>query len=463
MKNKTQSLCFNTSFIALFGFFLSLWVLSGSLLPESAFAEVSGDLLFSESFESYDIDYNFPVFVGFPEPVWCVPLENRGRIRGDYVFDGERSASPNGTYSFFSPTLPASTEPTIIFYLYFISETAQIGGIGLRQDATTISHIDLLSADEAGIGVWHKFQIETKNIDGVIAEYRLKFNLENWSDWASTTNPLSYANQIYFKGGGTGSRYDYIFYGENLDLSIPPEVEFQTPDDFSTQTDDFLITGLWNGLNTENFDTLILYLKNSDNLIKTAGKMGVDTTDGNFSFQLRTSDYWKDDWQAYVIFYKLDCDEFGNCVYVYAPTKAKDEPVLNFTLAGNFATSTEPEMEIEEFIFDPIWLNYEDFYASNSDKWTTSTAVGIFLNNSVGSVSDWLFNLSSQLKVLNLEKETAGIEIGQAIQKVKGYLSTINNLFSGFPLAQIFSAYILVFLLILILRLIKYIRGLLPF
>lgn len=282
-----------------------------------------------------------------------------------------------------------------------------------------------------------------------------------WTDWSST-----YSYQSSFNIRNIQYRADIYEAGDYIVLDnigeIPPQAEnvvtFSTPDDYSTQTSSFNITGTWSNVDPVDYTELNLFLGREDSFsMQFLCETSIETLNGNFSCLVDKTEWYQQDWVVQPILTLKECDSYGNCTYYN--DKASNDPTLHITFAGDFSTSSAPALTIEGYTFEGQWDSFEGFYASTSDKWSTSTQVGLTLNATIGAITDWLYNLSSQLTILDTDKEIAGQEVGLAIRKARGYLETINNLFADFPLGQIFTIYIVVFLLVLVLRLIKFIRG----
>ena len=468
-------------FIALFGFFLGLSVLLGVLIPLIA----SGATILSDPYTFDDLEIG--ALVGQDE--WLTHNDDYWVVTDDGCYSGKciKPISANSDDYKIGQSL---TDGRITFLYYTPDTCGKTSFLTLEsQDPYTIGPGVGLDLDDntrcmwcAGSGCavdieswgdhkneWYVVEIEWRSSDHK-ARYRVS-PVENYSeDWDTDwINSYWYGNWTFLDSIRLGSQGStQIRIDEITENRISPdfEINFSTPPmegPRQTYTSSFTATGTWSGFPTDTFDTLEVewYDWNTERVI--TDYVAVETGSGNFYFNINEGEFWQSDfWVGYGHATKITCDDYGSCI------KTKLDPensgaTFPFELAGNFGTSTEPEMDIEEFEFIPTWDTFDDFYASNSDKWTTSTNIGIVLDNSIGAITGWLYNLSSQLKVLDVGKETAGQSIGQAIQNARGYLATINNFFSGFPLAEIFSIYIIVFLIILILRLIKFIRGLLPF
>ena len=284
-------------------------------------------------------------------------------------------------------------------------------------------------------------------VDGAWTEWRGGYNFD------PQVRAIGLQGQIHEAG-------DWVMIDNFGTENLGPEniVNFTAPENESTQTTSFYITGTWSNVDPENYNEIDIFLGREDSFtMQFLCETAITTASGNFSCLVNENNWYQQNWIAQPLLTLKSCDEYGNCTYLN--DKASNDPTLHITFAGDFPTSTTPALTIEGYTFEDQWENFEGFYASTSEKWSTSTQVGLTLNATIGAITNWLYNLSSQLTILDTDKELAGQEVGLAIRKARGYTETINNLFADFPLAQIFTIYILVFLLVLIIRLIKFIRS----
>lgn len=160
------------------------------------------------------------------------------------------------------------------------------------------------------------------------------------------------------------------------------------------------------------------------------------------------------------------CGTNLDCIFCTNQTACENNGC--FWIEGNyleygFLTQCVPtEIPIQEELeeaFEP--LNY---YASNSE-YGTPTGVYISLTNITyglfSYVSSWISHFSNLFDLT--EATQKGIEYGQSIPKIRGYLMLFNNIFGNIPIAEVFIFYLIVLIGIIIFRIVRHIKSLLPF
>lgn len=101
--------------------------------------------------------------------------------------------------------------------------------------------------------------------------------------------------------------------------------------------------------------------------------------------------------------------------------------------------------------------NWADYYATHTDRWSTSTALFTNWANAVQPMMTWIGNLiTSFQEIFNASSSAArGAEYGNAIPVARGYLATIDNFFNGLPISTAFLFYLITALVVIIFKLIS--------
>jgi hypothetical protein len=127
---------------------------------------------------------------------------------------------------------------------------------------------------------------------------------------------------------------------------------------------------------------------------------------------------------------------------------------------GSQCVPTQPY--IEEIASSTF--NATSFYASNS-QYSTPTGLYTSLTNVSGGIlgylSSWLEHFQNLFDLTQAREK--GIEAGEAIPRARGYLDLFNDLFSNFPVSEIIILYLILMVAIIIFRIVRHIKGLLPF
>jgi hypothetical protein len=108
--------------------------------------------------------------------------------------------------------------------------------------------------------------------------------------------------------------------------------------------------------------------------------------------------------------------------------------------------------------------NATSFYSEHS-QYSTPTELYLGLTGVSGGVIDLLSSwLSTWTDFFDLsEAKVKGIEIGLSVPKMRGYLLMFNAIFGDLPIAEILFIYLIIIFAIVILKIIRYIKQLLPF
>ena len=152
----------------------------------------------------------------------------------------------------------------------------------------------------------------------------------------------------------------------------------------------------------------------------------------------------------------LEPNKSYNCVHCFMINEANATNTPDLCGAaysfntGSFSFSTSTPTYYYPL---PGWNTY---YASNSNRWTTSTP---FFNTVAGVASpiiQWIGNFSVAAK--NFFSATSssarGAQIGQAIPVLRGYLTIVDDFFGGLPISGLFSFFALVCVMLIAYRLI---------
>lgn len=147
---------------------------------------------------------------------------------------------------------------------------------------------------------------------------------------------------------------------------------------------------------------------------------------------------------------QIDCEN-NNCSWLEFPV-----------FGGYFNTCVPTPSLIEEIMgteLEPL-----PFYASNSE-FATPTALYTGLTGVSSGIfkylSSWLSRFSNLFDLTQATQK--GVEYGQAIPKARGYLNIFNNLFGNLPLGEIFIIYLTILIAVIIFRIVRHSKGLLPF
>lgn len=147
---------------------------------------------------------------------------------------------------------------------------------------------------------------------------------------------------------------------------------------------------------------------------------------------------------------KTDCEN-NNCFWIE-----------DWTNTGYF-TNCVPKQPLIEEQASTTW-NATSFYTANCN-YSSSTGLYLSLTNLTSGffsyLSSWLSHFSNLFDLTQAQQK--GMEFGQSIPKARGYISLFDNLLGNIPFGEIFIIYLTVFIAIIIFRIVRHIKGLLPF
>jgi hypothetical protein len=148
---------------------------------------------------------------------------------------------------------------------------------------------------------------------------------------------------------------------------------------------------------------------------------------------------------------QTDCEN-NNCLWI-----------TDWTNTGYF-TNCVPKVEpiISEVASSTI--NATTFY-NDFCNYSAPTSLYLGLTNLTGGfisyLSSWLSNFSNFFDLTQAQEK--GTILGQAIPKARGYLDNFNSIFGDIPIGEIFILYLTIYIAIIIFRIARHIKGLLPF
>lgn len=104
--------------------------------------------------------------------------------------------------------------------------------------------------------------------------------------------------------------------------------------------------------------------------------------------------------------------------------------------------------------------NWSDYYASNSERFTTSTPLFENWADTFEPLINWIGStiLSFQIYFDVDVAAAKGVEMGNAIATARGYVESIDDFFGGLPLSAVFIFYLITAIVVIVYRLV---RGLL--
>jgi hypothetical protein len=141
------------------------------------------------------------------------------------------------------------------------------------------------------------------------------------------------------------------------------------------------------------------------------------------------------------------------CYFINETTGAISDalcPSYNITIVDY----TPPEEEPTYYL--PI-SDWEDYYASNSERFTTSTPLFATMAGVFEPIISWIGNTALGFQTY-FDPDVArakGTEMGNAIPVARGYVESIDDFFGGLPISSIFIFYVITALVIFVYRLVK--------
>jgi hypothetical protein len=160
------------------------------------------------------------------------------------------------------------------------------------------------------------------------------------------------------------------------------------------------------------------------------------------------------------------CGTSLDCVFCYNQTDCENNGC--FWIIGDWASydftsqcvPTQPY--IEEIASNTF--NATSFHNANC-KYATATSLYTGLTGATGGllgyVSSWLAHFENLFDLAQAREK--GVQFGEAIPKARGYLEMFNGLFGYFPIGEVLLIYLVILIAIIIFRIVRHIKSLLPF
>jgi hypothetical protein len=134
------------------------------------------------------------------------------------------------------------------------------------------------------------------------------------------------------------------------------------------------------------------------------------------------------------------------CYFINEDTgQISDEVCTDYNLIVNVSIPFEP---LPKFNYNSA--NWEDFYASSTDTWGTSTALFSGLAHSVAPLLNWVGNMSITINTMfaTTSGGAYGTMFGAIIPTARGYLPIFDDFFN-LPISDIFYFFIKVWLVLI--------------
>lgn len=243
-------------------------------------------------------------------------------------------------------------------------------------------------------------------------------------------------------------------------LTYPPTINIVYPPDDSEVSSAFEITATF--INSGTYEKLMVIFEEW-HASSTCPVYGTDAWDtevalGYFNYQ--SMPYFSDwiltqDGTTTISVSNLEAGTY-NCFKCHFITES----------TGVMSGSLCPEynLDIAQYIppsFVPTFYlpltEWDEYYASNSVRWATSTPVFDNWADAFEPIIVWVGQTAiffEQYFDLDIAK-AKGAEIGDAVAIARGYLETIDDFFGGLPLSGIFLFYIITALVVIIYRIVK--------
>jgi len=346
----------------------------------------------------------------------------------------------------------------------------------------SVGNFAITLPENIGFNETHKIVAEFEYVSGSIGNllYKVRYwspdfigfsdpninSATGWSIWFSKTNSGSYNTNTDFRvfGKRWNSYSDVFCYFDSFEtgygsydtgIEISPVVSFSSPADNSEI--DYIpleIGSSWDNWDLEDFNYLGLIGYNSETSKTFSDWTYIDETSGSVIFEI---DEILDigDW-----IFNFKIAKFISPTGSWTEYETENKEILNLKILIDFPEKTFPTIPVisgESDLQDP-----DDFYAENSD-YTTSTALFNTLTGTFGSALNYIDNFLDIFDYFEMNKDQAGVMFGTSIRNGRSYLQNINAFFNDFPITEILSLYLLSLMIIVIFRIIKFIRILLPF
>lgn len=317
---------------------------------------------------------------------------------------------------------------------------------------------DLLFYATTTQNVWHLGAFEW---NATTNSYRIKIDDLEWSVWGKThaSFVMDGVDGFCFEEASNG-----LAYFDNIVSTLPPPppeypIEITDPIDGSTLDSAFTMTIDYTDLSA--YERLMIIFEDWD-ASTTCPVYGDENWALEYTayFNYQSQPYFSDYFTTSTGTTFVDVDNLPardyRCVRCYA---------INET-TGTTTEAICPDYNISVSAYIPpgglpTWSfaipNWTTYYASNTDKWATSTALFNSASTLLAPMVGWVGNLSLSFSSLfdASSSNAYGEQLGGSISQARGYLATIDNFFGGLPVSTIFLFYILTLLVIIILRLLS--------
>lgn len=287
--------------------------------------------------------------------------------------------------------------------------------------------------------IWHTFEIEW---DKDTHSVRYKYDTGSWTAWR-VKEVFEHADAIVLSTGVAGSR-DYF---DNLEAGAPPtppelRVWGVSPESGTTATStatNFTIG--WEGFDFEDIYTDFVFSFYEENTEIIVGSVIYTPTTTAGTYTLPFSSFGFDKNGKYYLKAKARSPLWEYTAY-YTSDLVSPEWWINFNVSGWEAVFEMPE--------------FESWYASTS-KFATSTAIFTGITTFLSPIMNKLGEFGNKVvEFLDLEEAyDRGYDLGKIIPTFRHYVSGIEVFFGGFPIIQIFLAFIVILLGVFVVRLIK--------
>ena len=296
-----------------------------------------------------------------------------------------------------------------------------------------ISVGDFVEFGEFTCDAWHSVNVEWRPV-----EIRFRLDDEDWTEWQSTYSPFSGVDRIYLDSYSEFEKY----YVDNLNTELPELRVFgvsPASGGTATSTEGNFIVG-WEGWDFENIyeDFVFSFLEKNTGIL-TGTKIFEPTTETGTT-TLNFLDFNFDKNGDYYLHAKARSPLYEYTAY-YTGDLVSPEWWIRFNVEG-----WEEIFEMPEF---------ENWYSTHS-KFATSTAIFTGITTFLAPIFNKIGEFGDKVvEFLNLEEAyDRGYELGKIIPTFRHYVSGIEVFFGGFPIIQIFLAFMVILLGIFVVRLI---------
>lgn len=320
-----------------------------------------------------------------------------------------------------------------------------------EEDETKIDIVEGLS-----LSTWYQEVIE---FDIPNWQYRAKIVGYDWSDWvgldrSDLIGQISFISKLMILVDESEVWIDDF----GSEITPPNLFQIDTPVDGSTLSSEFTISG--NFEEGEGYNKIMVILEDWD-ASSTCPAYGSEQYDIErpLYFNYQSLPYFSQSFSmatgtADILVNNLQSGNYQciRCYFINETTGGISEEICEgYNLIIDVSIPFEA---IPNFVYP--FTDWQTYYASATDKWTTSTGLFSSLANAISPLITWVGNLSVSFKTLLSTTTGAsyGTQFGNAIPVMRGYLVVVNNFFNGLPVSEVFIFFIVVAVLILIYKLI---------